>query len=222
MDDGGSVVLIEDITERRNSEARISHMARFDELTGLPNRVSFRDEIGRRLAAQERDHQLSALLFVDLDQFKQVNDTLGHPCGDRLLCMVTERLRNLSAQVSSALRARVRRVQPETSRARSRAMAGASRGERAYRIDPRSRSAPASASPCDAGVTATAVRTADMALSRAKADAAHLLLLPQRWRTPWARACSTDLGRLAHEIRDEYRRSSLSRPAHHHCEALLR
>ncbi len=95
MDDGGSVVLIEDITERRNSEARINHMARFDELTGLPNRVSFRDEIGRQLAAQERDDQLSALLFVDLDQFKQVNDTLGHPCGDRLLCMVTERLRNM-------------------------------------------------------------------------------------------------------------------------------
>jgi diguanylate cyclase (GGDEF)-like protein len=95
MDDGGSVVLVEDITERRNSEARISHMARFDELTGLPNRVSFRDEIGRQLSAQARDGSMSALLFVDLDQFKQVNDTLGHPCGDRLLCMVTERLRNM-------------------------------------------------------------------------------------------------------------------------------
>ncbi|WP_371421594.1 putative bifunctional diguanylate cyclase/phosphodiesterase [Tardiphaga sp.] len=91
---GGTVVLLEDITERRNSEARISHMARFDELTGLPNRVSFRNEIGRMLKSSN-DSTLSALLFVDLDQFKQVNDTLGHPCGDQLLCMVADRLREM-------------------------------------------------------------------------------------------------------------------------------
>jgi diguanylate cyclase (GGDEF)-like protein len=91
---GGTVVLLEDITERRNSEARISHMARFDELTGLPNRVSFRNEIGRMLKSADQ-HTLSALLFVDLDQFKQVNDTLGHPCGDQLLCMVADRMREM-------------------------------------------------------------------------------------------------------------------------------
>lgn len=91
---GGTVVLVEDITERRNSEARISHMARFDELTGLPNRVSFRNEIGRMLKSSD-ESTLSALLFVDLDQFKQVNDTLGHPCGDQLLCMVADRLREM-------------------------------------------------------------------------------------------------------------------------------
>ena len=89
---GGGVVLLEDITERRNAEARISHLARFDELTELPNRVNFRDEIERLLRAREAD-QLAALLFIDLDQFKQVNDTLGHPCGDQLLCAVAERLR---------------------------------------------------------------------------------------------------------------------------------
>lgn len=92
---GGVVVLLEDITERRNSEARISHMARFDELTGLPNRVSFRDEIERILADEDGKACQSALLFVDLDQFKQVNDTLGHPCGDKLLGLVTERLRHM-------------------------------------------------------------------------------------------------------------------------------
>ncbi|MDB5503254.1 MAG: diguanylate cyclase/phosphodiesterase [Tardiphaga sp.] len=91
---GGTVVLVEDITERRNSEARISHMARFDELTGLPNRVSFRNEIGRMLKSAGST-SLSALLFVDLDQFKQVNDTLGHPCGDQLLCMVADRMREM-------------------------------------------------------------------------------------------------------------------------------
>ncbi|MDB5615843.1 EAL domain-containing protein [Tardiphaga sp.] len=91
---GGTVVLVEDITARRTSEARISHMARFDELTGLPNRVSFRNEIGRMLRNADAT-TISALLFVDLDQFKQVNDTLGHPCGDQLLCMVADRMREM-------------------------------------------------------------------------------------------------------------------------------
>jgi diguanylate cyclase (GGDEF)-like protein len=95
MADGGTVMLVEDITERKNAEARISHLARYDELTELPNRVNFRDEIGHLLAVQQGAEQLSALLFVDLDQFKQVNDTLGHPCGDQLLCAVAERLREM-------------------------------------------------------------------------------------------------------------------------------
>ena len=93
MADGGAVVLLEDVTERRNAEARIAHLARYDELTGLPNRVNFRDEIGNLIAAPYDDDQMSALLFIDLDQFKQVNDTLGHPCGDQLLCAVANRLR---------------------------------------------------------------------------------------------------------------------------------
>ena len=95
MAGGGAVVLLEDITERRNAEARISHLARYDELTALPNRVNFRDEIGRLLATQQGSDHMSALLFVDLDQFKQVNDTLGHPCGDQLLCAVADRLREM-------------------------------------------------------------------------------------------------------------------------------
>ena len=93
MAGGGAVVLLEDITERRNAEARISHLARYDELTSLPNRVHFRDEIERLLKIPHEAGRLSALLFVDLDQFKQVNDTLGHPCGDQLLCAVADRLR---------------------------------------------------------------------------------------------------------------------------------
>ncbi|WP_316214421.1 putative bifunctional diguanylate cyclase/phosphodiesterase [Bradyrhizobium sp. SZCCHNR2035] len=95
MDGGGAVVLLEDVTERRQAEARITHLARYDELTALPNRVSFRDEIERLLTIRQQDGQLSALLFVDLDQFKQVNDTLGHPCGDQLLCAVSQRLRDM-------------------------------------------------------------------------------------------------------------------------------
>ena len=95
MASGGAVVLLEDITERRNAEARITHLARYDELTALPNRVNFRDEIERLLRVPHDAEQLSALLFIDLDQFKQVNDTLGHPCGDQLLCAVADRLRGM-------------------------------------------------------------------------------------------------------------------------------
>ncbi|MCP3392653.1 EAL domain-containing protein [Bradyrhizobium sp. CCGB12] len=95
MTGGGTVLLLEDITERTSAEARISHLARYDELTALPNRVSFRDEIERLLAHSHGTERLSALLFVDLDQFKQVNDTLGHPCGDQLLCAVANRLREM-------------------------------------------------------------------------------------------------------------------------------
>jgi diguanylate cyclase (GGDEF)-like protein len=95
MAGGGAVVLLEDVTERRNAEARISHLARYDELTALPNRLNFRDEIERLLAVPHDSEQLSALLFIDLDQFKQVNDTLGHPCGDQLLCAVADRLRQM-------------------------------------------------------------------------------------------------------------------------------
>jgi diguanylate cyclase (GGDEF)-like protein len=93
MSGGGMVVLAEDITERKIAEARITHLARYDELTALPNRVSFRDEIERLLAVSHSSGRLSALLFIDLDQFKQINDTLGHPCGDQLLCAVADRLR---------------------------------------------------------------------------------------------------------------------------------
>ncbi|MET0220312.1 MAG: EAL domain-containing protein [Tardiphaga sp.] len=95
MAGGGAVVLLEDITERRQTEARITHLARYDELTALPNRVSFRDEIERLLKRPRPNGELSALLFIDLDQFKQVNDTLGHPCGDQLLCAVADRLRDM-------------------------------------------------------------------------------------------------------------------------------
>jgi diguanylate cyclase (GGDEF)-like protein len=92
MQNGGSVVLVEDVTERKNAEAKINHLARYDALTGLPNRTFFHDQMEWALASMKRDTHC-AVLFVDLDQFKQVNDTLGHPAGDALLCAVSQRLR---------------------------------------------------------------------------------------------------------------------------------
>ncbi len=93
MENGGSVALVEDITERREAEARIRHLARYDSLTGLPNRMHLRERMEATLAAA--GSKASAILFVDLDQFKQVNDTLGHPRGDLLLRTVAERLKRL-------------------------------------------------------------------------------------------------------------------------------
>ncbi|MCL2715276.1 MAG: EAL domain-containing protein [Alphaproteobacteria bacterium] len=93
--DGGVVVLVQDVTESRLAEERIGRLARYDDLTGLPNRANFRDEIESALAQCQRRASLSSLLFVDLDHFKQVNDALGHPRGDQLLCQVANRMRGI-------------------------------------------------------------------------------------------------------------------------------
>jgi diguanylate cyclase (GGDEF)-like protein len=85
------VATYEDITERRRAEARISHMALHDQLTNLPNRRFFVEQIENRLLRLERGHKFAVLCF-DLDRFKTVNDTLGHIFGDKLLRQVAERL----------------------------------------------------------------------------------------------------------------------------------
>jgi diguanylate cyclase (GGDEF)-like protein len=95
MANRGSVVLIEDITERKAAAAKIQHLARYDALTGLPNRTFFRDQMEVTLARVRRNKEACAGLFIDLDQFKQINDTMGHPFGDALLCVVAERLRRI-------------------------------------------------------------------------------------------------------------------------------
>lgn len=84
-----------DITEQRRSSDKIERMARFDALTGLANRGQVIDTLRRALASSTRQRTRCALLLVDLDKFKPVNDTLGHPVGDRLLKLVAERLRGL-------------------------------------------------------------------------------------------------------------------------------
>jgi diguanylate cyclase (GGDEF)-like protein len=94
MPGGGSVVLFEDITERKTAEAKINQLARYDVLTDLPNRAFFRDQMDAAVAALRRRGPF-AIHFVDLDEFKEVNDTLGHPCGDELLRAVAERLRKV-------------------------------------------------------------------------------------------------------------------------------
>ena len=81
-----------DITEQRRAEEQIRHMAQHDALTGLPNRMLLHDRIGQAIAQAERARGVLAVLFIDLDRFKTVNDSLGHPVGDSLLKTVAERL----------------------------------------------------------------------------------------------------------------------------------
>ncbi len=94
MQGGGWIATYEDVTERRKTEARVRHMAHYDNLTNLPNRVLMRERMDSALELMHRSGMGLAILFLDLDMFKDVNDTLGHPAGDALLKIVGARLRN--------------------------------------------------------------------------------------------------------------------------------
>jgi diguanylate cyclase (GGDEF)-like protein/PAS domain S-box-containing protein len=83
----------EDITERKLAEARIEHLARFDSLTELPNRAAFTTRLADAIHASEGSGNSFALLFLDLDRFKEVNDVFGHSVGDALLQEVAKRLK---------------------------------------------------------------------------------------------------------------------------------
>jgi diguanylate cyclase (GGDEF)-like protein len=86
------LAIVRDITERKSAEAKIYNLAYYDELTELPNRELFSQSLERTIALAQRDNQKFAVLFVDLDRFKRINDTLGHSVGDELLKEVADRL----------------------------------------------------------------------------------------------------------------------------------
>jgi diguanylate cyclase (GGDEF)-like protein len=93
LGDGGSVLVVQDVTERRAAEAAIYRMAWYDPVTGLPNRRRFEKALAKALLAARDDPRNAAILLFDLDGFKEVNDSLGHARGDKLLSRVGERMR---------------------------------------------------------------------------------------------------------------------------------
>jgi diguanylate cyclase (GGDEF)-like protein/PAS domain S-box-containing protein len=100
----GAVAAFVDITARRAAEDQIRHMAHFDSLTNLPNRVLLMDRLEQAIAMSARNQTHTGVIFVDLDYFKQINDTLGHHVGDLLLQQVAERLRNGVREVDTVSR----------------------------------------------------------------------------------------------------------------------
>jgi diguanylate cyclase (GGDEF)-like protein len=104
MPDGGWVATHEDITEQRRSEVKIEYMAHHDALTDLANRVLLNERLEHALGRRIHGEEMVAVHHLDLDQFKAVNDTFGHPTGDKLLKIVAERLRGLVRETDTIAR----------------------------------------------------------------------------------------------------------------------
>jgi diguanylate cyclase (GGDEF)-like protein len=104
MDGGGWVSIHQDITAQKRIEAELERLARHDALTGLANRSLFTEQAGAALARMRRDGEAFSVLMLDLDRFKTVNDSFGHPAGDALLREIAQRLLNTAREVDCVAR----------------------------------------------------------------------------------------------------------------------
>ena len=102
--EGGMVIIYHDVTELRRASAEIEVLAFYDPLTGLPNRRLLLDRLGQAVASATRSGSLGAVLFLDLDHFKTLNDTQGHEVGDQLLLQVAQRLQACLRDADSVAR----------------------------------------------------------------------------------------------------------------------
>ena len=98
------VMIVEDITDRKALEAQLVHRSLHDPLTGLPNRALFQDRLWHALNRGKRERTPTCVLIVDLDDFKAINDELGHPTGDRVLVAFADRLRSVLRASDTAAR----------------------------------------------------------------------------------------------------------------------
>jgi diguanylate cyclase (GGDEF)-like protein/PAS domain S-box-containing protein len=176
----GFLVAVVDVTERRRAEARIAHMAHHDGLTNLANRELFQGRLKQVLEQSQPGNERVAVLCVDLDLFKNVNDSFGHPMGDRLLKMVADRLRseirgnNLVARLGGDEFAVILAGDVSPKEASDNAMRLIRKLSARYDIDGIEVVIGASIgialSPGDGDTSEELMRNADMALYRAKSD----------------------------------------------------
>jgi len=179
MANGGWVATHEDITERTRAEEKIRHMARHDSLSGLPNRAAFRDEMEQALKRVRRG-QMIAVMCLDLDHFKNVNDTLGHVLGDKLLCAAADRLKDVVRETDTIARlggdefAVLQTGLDKPEAAGSFAQRIITAINQPYDLDGHqvvvSTSVGIAIAPGDGNTTEQLLRNADMALYRAKSD----------------------------------------------------
>jgi predicted signal transduction protein with EAL and GGDEF domain/DNA-binding response OmpR family regulator len=126
FDDGGRATsmhgVLQDITERRQAEDQIRQLANFDSLTGLPNRRFFRDQLAASVQRAQAHGTMVAVLFIDIDRFKQANDTLGHDIGDQLLREVGKRLNHAVRGSDTVARGEIGETRPFAAGAMARAL----------------------------------------------------------------------------------------------------
>jgi len=167
-----------DVTTQRESADKINRMARYDMLTGLPNRLHLNEQLGRAMAEAEKWGTRCAFMMIDLDRFKAVNDSLGHPVGDRLLGRVSERLGHLVSDNEVVGRlggdefAVVVRDASDTARVEKLAQAIIEMLSRPYEVDVHTLYIGASVGvaigPRDGRTAEMLIRSADLALYRSK------------------------------------------------------
>ena len=174
------VVVARDLTERKRSQQKIEYLAYYDPLTGLPNRVRFREGLGRDLVRAARAGERLAVLCIDLDRFKEVNDTQGHDAGDELLIQVAGRIVALAGETGTVARlsgdefavVQTGSAQPEGARRLAGRLTEAL--GRDYRLRDGVARIGASTGialfPDDGGSVDEILRRADMALYRAKSE----------------------------------------------------
>lgn len=100
----GFIAIVRDITERKQAEQRLVYLAQYDALTGLPTRMLFHDRATQALARADREEKLVAIMYLDLDHFKNINDSMGHHAGDELLKAVAKRITSCLRNVDTVSR----------------------------------------------------------------------------------------------------------------------